>query len=199
MSVRDLVVLYVLTGLVCGVLAYRRSPGVGFVGTSIATGLLWPLLAPFFVVGSGRLGTTHDAARCSTEVKHPAVERVIVALDGGLEAAADTPFAAIFTAAMAEKFERAAVHAGARLAELEAAIAVSEQAYPSAHSVSPVKHAASARLGALHQQTAAQLTELAELLEELRCRLLLARFEDQPHDEVSELIAEARAHVEALG
>lgn len=206
MSVRDLVALYALVGIACAAFVYRRrrgSPGV--VWQAAGTGLLWPLLAPFTMgepegrapMGWGR----HERVFPASD--HPAVDRALRAIATGLAVVVDTPYAAVFTATTAAKFEDAVHHAAARLSELDGALAaaghVAGHAGPDASPAPDARLQAIRRLLEHHAQTTRQLEELAQALEALKYRLLVARFDDLRNDEVADLIAEARAHAEALG
>ncbi|MBN2196010.1 MAG: hypothetical protein JW751_24545 [Polyangiaceae bacterium] len=204
MNIRDLVAIYLVVGLVCGLIAFRRGRRPR-LGLALATGLVWPLVAPFTLADprpQPRRPPADPRADGGSTAEHELVQRVVLALEGGLVAVANTPCASVFTPVAAAKFEQAVRRAAARLTELEAALVAAggdAAAELGQYQGTTAKRRVVARLTELRRQTQQELEELAEVLEALRCRFLLARFEDLDHDEVATLIAEARAHLEALG
>lgn len=147
---------------------------------------------------------SEDWAGANQTAGQAAVLRAERALEDGLEAVEGTAHAGVFTRTTADKFRQAVHRAAHRVADLDRALgalaagAEPEGAAPAerGRDTGRIELETRQRLLSIRAATAAKLDELVGLLEALRARFLLARFEEVGSDEVSELIAEARAHIE---
>jgi len=209
MSLRDLVVVYLVVGAACAALVFRRKDGgKAPFASAAATLFLWPLWGPF------ALGK--PAARRAADPRDTsAVARIERALGEAVEAANDTPMADVFTRPLATRMlsevSRVAARIGemralalrsgfdlaasaARLKELEAKGAP-ERAVATAR----LQHESLLRLDRLLAGDVQALDDLADLLEALRAQLLLARYSGGDAESAEAVVSEVWARLEGLG
>jgi hypothetical protein len=212
MSLRDLLVLYVVIGVACAIAVLRRGPGMGAraVSSAVATVFVWPLWAPF-ALGSPRRTSSPAAAAGQSD----AVQRIARALSEAVEAVAGTPMSDVFSQKVAARIEAEVLHVAGRMQELSALTArsgfdvdasaqhlkdlESRGAPERTLATARLQHESLSRLQQLRAADGQALEELAELLEALRAQLLLARFSGASADGVGAIVSEVWARLEGLG
>lgn len=179
MSLRDVIVVYLLVGVACAVAVVRRAParGARLVASAALTVPLWPLWAPFALSGPRSSGAS-GAARA----------RIERALGDAVSAVAGTELAPLFPRAGAARISAEVARLCARLDGMAAA---SEDSRETGRRVEQLvaqgapervvatarrRHETAERLEALAAHDRQTLDELAELLEALRAQLVLARY-----------------------
>jgi hypothetical protein len=208
-SLRELLVVYLVVGAACAALVWKRKDGgAAPFASAAATLVLWPLWAPF------SLGK--PAPRRAADPRDSnAVSRIERALGEAVEAASDTPMGDVFTrplaARMLAEVSRVATRIGemralalrsgfdlaasaARLKDLEARGAP-ERAVATAR----LQYESLLRLDRLLAGDVQALDDLADLLEALRAQLLLARYSGGAADSAEAIVSEVRARLEGLG
>lgn len=211
MTLRDLAIVYVLAGVACAVLVYRRGGGAPFarVASALAAVPLWPLWAPF------ALSAREAAPRRVSADCEPAVRRIDRALQDAVAAAAGTPHAAALTPEARERIAAEVGRIARRIVEIdEVAAAGGLDAEAAARKLASLAEgatgeralgaarlhlAACERAAALRQRHAEALGELADLLEALSAQLTLARLGDAGDVDPTGTLAEVWARLEVVG
>ncbi|MBX3188277.1 MAG: hypothetical protein KF819_14760 [Labilithrix sp.] len=209
MSLRDLLLVYGVVGLGCGLAVWRRATdrGLGAVLSALATVPLWPLWAPFALMPS-------PLAKHAKE-SDAIVARVEKALAEAVDAAAETPMSEIFSRSVAGRIATQVRAVAARLRELEALSAqthfdrgasaqrladLEQRGAPErAIATARLQHDSLLRLADLRAADAQALEELADLLDALRTQLVLARYAGASDDGASAIVGEVWARLEGLG
>jgi len=199
MSIRDLGVLYLLIGLPLGVLAYRRG-APGALGALVGTVLLWPLWAPFSVLAKAAPeGSAGRRSGAPATARAPGTNRLEEALAAVHEAAGNGALPPAFL----DKVRAAAARLSGRVEELDAALLASRERLSLAAGApgpgAEVQRRTAARLERLRDESVTALTGLEGLLSALAASLLLARFEAPSADDLDDLVAQLKAHLELLG
>jgi hypothetical protein len=222
-SLRDLLILYVVLGIACAVAIYRSSTE-SRPRAAMAAALalpLWPLWAPIALTSTRSLPTSawaSDADTRSRAARSPVAEaavRVEAALREGVEACAGTSLESLLPRDAAARITAEVRRASERHAELTAVLGREgfDLAAAERRVVSLEKSSASARslatarlhlenvkrLAALRDRDARALEELADLVQALRTQLTLARFAGSSVEGVGGIVSEVWARVEGLG
>jgi hypothetical protein len=209
MSLKELVVVYLIVGLACAVLVMRKGAAdASRVASAAATVVLWPLWAPFAL---GKPPATRSADPRDTG----AIARIDRALGEAVDAAADTPMRDVFSRSVAARILAEVARVATRIGELRA---LAERAGfdvgASARRIkdleargSPERTVATARLqhdsllrlDKLLADDVQALDDLADLLEALRAQLLLARYAGSSAEGAEAMVSEVWARLEGLG
>jgi hypothetical protein len=208
-SLKELIVVYLLVGAACAVLVLRRQEGkLTKVASPALTLFLWPLWAPFAL---GKPTPRHASDPRDID----AVARIERALGEAVDAAADTPLGSVFTRPLASRMlaevARVATRIGemralglrggfdvlasaARLRDLEARAAPGRSL-----ATARLQHESLVRLDRLLAGDVQALDDLADLLEALRAQLLLARYAGSSAESAEAIVSEVWARLEGLG
>jgi hypothetical protein len=209
MSLRELVVVYLIVGLACAALVIRRGAiDVSRVASAAATVALWPLWAPF------ALGKP-AARRVDDPRDSGAIVRIERALREAVEAAADTPMGDVFSRPVAARILAEVGRVATRIGELRALAATAgfdvgasarrvrdlEASGSPERSVATARlqHESLLRLDKLLADDVQALDDLADLLEALRAQLLLARYAGSSAEGAEAVVSEVWARLEGLG
>ncbi|MBW2462821.1 MAG: hypothetical protein JRH11_14310 [Deltaproteobacteria bacterium] len=211
MSLLDLLVLYGIAGVACGVAIYRRS-GTGGRGALIAALIaipLWPVWGPVV------LTSPREDIRCRLRGGTDAARRIELALQEALEAAHGSPLAALLPAEAVSGIVSAVETSDARRAELDVlldrpgfdlesartrvASLTDEHVTPRAIATARLHLTNVEELHAMRERDERSLVDLADLVEALRTQLVLARFAGSSVEGVGDIVAEMWARVEGLG
>ena len=182
MTLRDLVIAYLVVGLACAVFIYRRSPppAVRALASAAVAVPLWPLWAPF-ALESGRAA-------------HPlvaAVERAIAEA----ESTAGVPRDLVLRlrselARVSERLLELDRLLGTEAFDLESA---ARRAAETGLASARAHHESVRRLGDQRARDATRLAELSDLIAALRARLVLSGSEG-----AGDLVDELWTHLDAL-
>lgn len=202
----SVLVVYLLVGVACAVAIVARSAESAGRTAASAVGaiVLWPLWAPFALAPPRR-------ASASASVSSRGIAR---ALDEAVLAVVGTPLEPLFPRQTADRIGAEVARVEARAREIVAvagpngidvgasarALAGLEAAGASPRTIASarLRHESVARLAAIHSSTLAALADLEALLDTLRARLLLARFEGAAADGVESIVAEVWTRLEGL-
>lgn len=214
MSLRDIIVLYLVAGLACAVAVYRTStePRARAAASAALAVPLWPLWAPIALTTSQRSGMAAAPLHAATSDAAAQVKR---ALREGLEACAGTPYESLLSRDAASRIEAEVTRAAARHAELDALLrregfdadAAASRVAELERSGATLRAIATARLHLdnvrrlhlMRDRDARALDELADLVQALRTQLVLARFAGSSIEGVGGIVSEVWARVEGLG
>lgn len=211
MTLVDLVVVYVVAGVVFAVVVWRKTRARDGDRRAVALALVaipaWPLWAPF-AFGGGRAPLARDPTGAD------AAGRIEAALREGVQAAEGTPLAALLSRDAAERIASEVARASARRAELDALLAreafdeqrarrrvgeLEEDAtQPRALAMARLHLDNVTRLRALRDRDARALDELAELAGALRTQLVLARYAGSSVEGAGGIVSEVWSRVEGL-
>ncbi len=202
MSLRDVLVVYLLVGVACAIAVLRRGRGAAL--SALATVPLWPLWAPF------ALAPSRPVMRATA-----IVSRIDKALAESVAAVADTPMREVFTKDAAARIGAEVARVAERLADLSALaersgfdreasaqrLAELERTGGEGRALATARlhHESLQRLAELRAADARALDELADLLEALRTQLVLARYAGSSADGASAMVTEVWARLEGLG
>ena len=206
MSLLDLGALYLVVGLGCAVILYRRSAGprARRVGSAALGLVLWPIWAPVALI--------EDAPPKSRSTDRAA--RVTAELEEAVRAARGSPFEVLFSADAAARIREEMETALTRIAELDEVLArpgferdaaerrVSELAGRGSKRAieTAVLHRNNVtHIEALRDRNERAIEELAELVGALRSQLVLARYAGSSAEGVGGIVTELWARVESLG
>jgi hypothetical protein len=182
MSLRDLLLLYVVIGVACAIAVLKNAPGARArtALSAVMTIPLWPVWAPFAL--------SHARPRRAAASDHGAVTRIQKALAEAVEAVANTPMAEVFSRQVAARISAEVGHVAARLDELSALASRSgfdaeasaarlrelemRGAPERAVATARMQHESLLRLQELRAGDARALEELADLMEALRTQLV---------------------------
>jgi hypothetical protein len=225
-NLRDLLALYAVVGIACGIAVLRRARSTDprAVASAVAMVAVWPLWAPF-ALGTARVAAAgppmgHPNVPAGTAGRGVApapgpIARIERALDEAVAAVANTPMSDVFSPKVAARVGAEVVRVAARLDELDALIArAGFDAEASARRMreleargAPERTIATARLhyesltrlAQLRAADAQALDDLADLLDALRTQLLLARYSGSSADGAGAIVGEVWARLEGLG
>ncbi len=209
MTLRELVVVYLIVGLACAALVMQRGArDASRVASAAATVVLWPLWAPFAL---GKPAILYPQSARDTG----AIARIERALTEAVRAAEGTPMRGVFSRAAATSIlsevgrvatriselrglaERAGFDVAAsarRLRDLEAR-GSPERTVATAR----LQHESLLRLDKLLADDLQAMDDLADLLEALRAQLLLARYAGSSAEGAEAMVSEVWARLEGLG
>jgi hypothetical protein len=208
-SLRELVVIYLIVGAACASLVIRKGAvDASRVASAAATVVLWPLWAPF------ALGKP-VAARAPNPRDTGAIARIERALGEAMDAAADTPMRDLFSRPVAARVLTEVARVATRIGELRALaqragfdVAASARRLRDLEARSSpertvatarLQHESLLRLDKLLVDDVQALDDLADLLEALRAQLLLARYAGSSAEGAEAMVSEVWARLEGLG
>ncbi|MBK9266887.1 MAG: hypothetical protein IPM54_44830 [Polyangiaceae bacterium] len=214
MSLRDLLLLYVVFGCCFAIAIYRSSPetNANRLGSAALAVPLWPLWAPIALTAKrgDATGTLAQSPGSSG-----ALERVKAALADAVASIQGTPLATLLPPESASRIEAEVVRREKRLVELdsllgkeafdvtrlEARVRELERSGGSSRALSTARLELDnvRRLGALRERDARALEELCALVEALRTQVTLARFSGSSAADIGGIVGEVWARVEGLG
>jgi hypothetical protein len=209
MSLRELVVVYLIVGAGCAALVIRKGAvDASRVASAAATVVLWPLWAPF------ALGKP-AVAQAPNPRDTGAVARIERALGEAVDAAADTPMQGVFSRPVATRILAEVARVATRIGELRAlaqragfdVAASARRLHDLEAKSSPertlatarLQHESLLRLDKLLVDDVQALDDLADLLEALRAQLLLARYAGSSAEGAEAMVSEVWARLEGLG
>jgi hypothetical protein len=214
MSLRDLLLLYLVFGCCFAIAIYRSSPetNAGRLGSAALAVPLWPLWAPIALTAK-----RPDKPGSEAHARNPsgALERVKAALQDAVVSIQGTPLATLLPPESASRIEADVVRREKRLAELDmllgkeafdvtrlsARVQDLERRGGSARALSTARLELDnvRRLVALRDRDARALEELCALVEALRTQVTLARFSGSSAADIGGIVGEVWARVEGLG
>jgi hypothetical protein len=200
MSVVDLLILYGVIGLGCGVVVGRKH---GWVSGAIAI-VIWPIWAPLALIPDPprRTAPSGRAARIEEE------------LEGAALAARGSPFEILLPPSASDRIRRELRAAVVRIEELDGVLAqpgfdlreaerrvtaLSDGDNPRALKTAVMHRDNVARLESLRDKHGRAIEELGELVGALRSQLVLARYAGSSAEGVGGIVTELWARVEGLG
>ncbi|MDD9965832.1 MAG: hypothetical protein OXR73_06375 [Myxococcales bacterium] len=203
MNLLNLIVLYLLMGLVCAVAIRRREPERGGLWAAVVAVPLWPLWAPFVLAEERPKGAV---------VELPSA-RIEAALREGVQAADGTALDVMLNGAASERISRTVRRVAARLSEVRTLLARPEfdllsarqrveqtQARDGARALATARLqlANAERLHAMATRDEQALDELADLTEALRTQLLMIRLSGSSADAIGDIVSDLWTRLEAL-